>query len=124
MFPKFILIKTEAGSVSVLIVAFCFALLTLLSAGSFVANTFVVANQLNNAADRVALAAAAQLLNNSENVCNIATEVAHLNDVELTECQATAETVTVNVTSNHSVQKFLDRWPSIGMARAGIDFGY
>jgi len=124
VFPKFILIKAEAGSVSVLIVAFCFALLTLLSTGSFVANTFVVANQLNNAADRVALAAAAQLLNNSENVCNIAAQVAHLNNVDLTECQVTAETVTVKVTSNQSVQKFLDRWHSIGMARAGIDFAY
>lgn len=116
--------SNDEGGITVLVVAALLILLSLFSAISFVINGFSTAQRLNNSADRVALAAATKLFNQPNNVCAVANELAERNEVQLDSCEVKDDEVTVRVTSVKDIQKWLDRWRTIGMARAGIDYAY
>lgn len=114
--------KNDEGGVTVLVAAMILGLLSLLGTIGFAINLLITANQLNNSADRIALAAATQLITNTQNACSSAKLVSDSNRVSLVACEVNDDEVLVRVRSNSQFQSWLDRWPRIGMARAGIDY--
>lgn len=117
-------IKNDSGGITVLVLVAILALLTFLSFAGFVVNSYLTANRLNQAADRVALAAARQLIDNPDSACIEGSEIAQSNGVELVICETEDDELTIKVKSDSAIQNWLDRWPNIGMARAGIDYQY
>ena len=117
-------INDDSGGIAILVVAFCLGLLALVSAIGVGINAFALANKLNQTADRVALGAAINLISNPENTCREALKLAELNSVLLNLCEIEDDVVTVKVRSASELQRWLNKWPSIGMARAGIDFEF
>ena len=115
-------IKNDSGAITVLVLVAITALLTLLSFAGFAVNGYLAANQLNQAADRIALAAARQLIDNPELACTKGSEMAQSNGVELVICETEDDELTIKVKSDSAIQNWLDRWPNVGMARAGIDY--
>ena len=118
------LVKDDQGSISILVIGIILATLIILAfVGSFI-NGLTVANKLNNAADRIALGAATNLISNPEIVCDVASDLALRNEVELQYCEINDDEVLLRVRSNEKIQKWLDCWQQIGMARAGIDYAF
>lgn len=116
------LVKNDQGSISILVVVIIFATLIVLTFIGTLVNGFTVANRLNNAADRIALGAATNLISNPEIVCDTASDLAIRNEVELQFCEINDDEVVLRVTAGEKIQSWLDRWQQIGMARAGIDY--
>ncbi len=116
--------KCDEGGVAVLAVALALALLSFISAATLAINFFTEANHLNNAADRVALAAGTLLVSEPQNACNKADEIAKLNNLNLGFCELNDDTVVLKVNSNNKYSAWLNRWPKIGMSRAGINYGF
>jgi hypothetical protein len=46
------------------------------------------------------------------------------NKVILQSCELKNDSVVIRVISDEAIQPWLDRWPKIGMARAGIDYAF
>lgn len=115
---------SDEGGVTVLAIALALALLSFISAASLAINLFAQANKLNNAADRVALAAGTLLVSEPQNVCSKADEIAVLNKVSLGFCELNDDTLVVKVNSDNKYAAWLERWPKIGMSRAGIDYAF
>ena len=118
------LVKNDQGSISILVVVIIFATLIFLTFIGTLVNGFTVANRLNNAADRIALGAATNLISNPEIVCDTALDLAIRNDVKLQFCEINDDEVVLRVTAGEKIQSWLDRWQQIGMARAGIDYAF
>lgn len=118
------LVKNDQGSLSILVVVIIFATLIVLTFLGTLVNVFTVANRLNNAADRIALGAATNLISNPEIVCDTASDLAIRNEVELQFCEINDDEVVLRVTAGEKIQSWLDRWQQIGMARAGIDYAF
>jgi secretion/DNA translocation related TadE-like protein len=118
------LVKNDQGSISILVVVIIFATLIVLTFIGTLVNGFTVANRLNNAADRIALGAATNLISNPEIVCDTALDLAIRNDVKLQFCEINDDEVVLRVTAGEKIQSWLDRWQQIGMARAGIDYAF
>lgn len=118
------LVKNDQGSISILVVVIIFATLIVLTFIGTLVNGFTVANRLNNAADRIALGAATNLISNPEIVCDTALDLAIRNEVELQFCEINDDEVVLRVTAGEKIQSWLDRWQQIGMARAGIDYAF
>ena len=118
------LVKNDQGSISILVVVIIFATLIVLTFIGTLVNGFTVANRLNNAADRIALGAATNLISNPEIVCDTASDLAIRNEVELQFCEINDYEVVLRVTAGEKIQSWLDRWQQIGMARAGIDYAF
>ncbi len=118
------LVKNDQGSISILVVVIIFATLIVLTFIGTLVNGFTVANGLNNAADRIALGAATNLISNPEIVCDTALDLAIRNDVKLQFCEINDDEVVLRVTAGEKIQSWLDRWQQIGMARAGIDYAF
>lgn len=116
--------NSDEGGVAVLAIALALALLSFISAASLAINLFTQANHLNNAADRVALAAGTLLVSEPQNACNKANEIAGLNKVTLGFCELNDDTLVVKVNLNNKYATWLERWPTIGMARVGIDYAF
>ncbi len=114
--------KNEDGAISILVVALSLGTLCMVTFGGFFINGILTAQKLNNAADRVALGAATKLISNLDEVCEIAFDLALSNKVILQSCELKNDSVVIRVISNEAIQPWLDRWPKIGMARAGIDY--
>ena len=119
---KFMNIKNDSGGITVLVLVAILAVLTLLPFAGLAVNGYLMANQLNQTADRVALAAARQLIDNPESACLVGSELAQSNGVELVICETEDDEVTIKVKADSVIQNWLDRWPNVGMARAGIDY--
>ena len=115
-------IKNDEGGVTVLVAALILGLLSVLATIGFAINLLITVNHLNNSADRIALAAATQLITNTKNACSSAQSIADSNHLSLVTCEVNDDEVVVQIRSNSEFQSWLDRWPRIGMARAGIDF--
>ena len=115
-------IKNDEGGVTVLVAAMILGLLSVLGTIGFATNLLITANHLNNSADRIALAAATQLITNTQNACSSAQSIADSAHLTLVTCEVDDDEVVVRVRSNSEFQNWLDRWPRIGMARAGIDY--
>ena len=118
------LVKNDQGSISILVVVIIFVTLIVLTFIGTLVNGFTVANRLNNAADRIALGAATNLISNPEIVCDTALDLAIRNDVKLQFCEINDDEVVLRVTAGEKIQSWLDRWQQIGMARAGIDYAF
>ena len=118
------LVKNDQGIISILVVVIIFATLIVLTFIGTLVNGFTVANRLNNAADRIALGAATNLISNPEIVCDTALDLAIRNDVKLQFCEINDDEVVLRVTAGEKIQSWLDRWQQIGMARAGIDYAF
>jgi secretion/DNA translocation related TadE-like protein len=118
------LVKNDQGSISILVVVIIFVTLIVLTFIGTLVNGFTVANRLNNAADRIALGAATNLISNPEIVCDTASDLAIRNEVELQFCEINDDEVVLRVTAGEKIQSWLDRWQQIGMARAGIDYAF
>ena len=116
--------SNEEGGVAVLAIALAMTLLSFISAVTLIINLFIQANKLNNAADRVALAAGTLLVSEPQNVCNKANEIAILNKVKLGFCELENDSIVVRLNSNDKYAAWLERWPKIGMSRAGIDYAF
>lgn len=116
------LIKNEQGNISLLVTLISFGVLLVMTVLGVFVNGFLTSSQLNNAADRIALGAATNLISKPENVCDVAMELAANNEVELQFCEVTDDEVLLRVRSDKQIQSWLDRWQQIGMARAGIDY--
>ena len=114
--------NNDEGGIAVLAISLAMALLSFISATSFIINLFIQANKLNNAADRVALAAGTLLVSDPQNACSKAHEIATLNKVKLGFCEYDDESILVRLNSNNKYATWLERWPKIGMSRAGIDY--
>lgn len=114
--------KNDDGGITVLVIAGALTLLMLMSFAGFAINGFLTANRLNQAADRVALAAARQLVDNPESACKVGKELATSNRVNLTLCDVQDDEVTIQVKEDSAMQYWIDRWPNIGSARAGLDY--
>lgn len=114
--------KNDKGSVSILIITLSLIMLTLMPVIGFVSEGWSTANRLNNAADRIALGAATNLITNPEVACDAAMQLATANSVELYSCEVSDSEVLIKVKTIQKIQSWLDRWPRIGMARAGIDY--
>ena len=115
-------IKNDDGGVTVLVAAMILGLLSLLGTIGFAINLLITANNLNNSADRIALAAATQLITNTQNACSSAQSIADSDHLSLVSCEINDDEVVVQIRSNSEFQSWLNRWPRIGMARAGIDY--
>lgn len=116
--------KNDQGSISLLILTISLGLLTLAYSIGFGLSIFNSATKLNNAADRVALAAATTLITNVDLACLTADEMAQKNNVQLITCKVEEDSVTVRVASTERGQFLFDNWNRIGVSRAGIDFAY
>ena len=116
--------KNEDGAISILVVALSLGTLCMVTFGGFFINGILTAQKLNNAADRVALGAATKLISNLDEVCEIAFDLALSNKVILQSCELKNDSVVIRVISDEAIQPWLDRWPKIGMARAGIDYAF
>lgn len=117
-------VKNDQGSISILVVVIIFATLIVLTFIGTLVNSFSVANRLNNAADRIALGAATNLISNPEIVCDTALDLAIRNDVKLQFCEINDDEVVLRVAADEKIQSWFDRWQQIGMARAGIDYAF
>ena len=118
------LVKNDQGSISILVVVIISVTLIVLTFIGTLVNGFTVANRLNNAADRIALGAATNLISNPEIVCDTASDLAIRNEVELQFCEINDDEVVLRVTAGEKIQSWLDHWQQIGMARAGIDYAF
>lgn len=118
------LVKDDQGSISILVIGIILATLIFLAFVGTLINGLTVANRLNNAADRIALGAATNLISNPEIVCDVALDLAFKNEVELQSCEVNGDEVLLKVTSDEKIQSWLDRWKQIGMARAGIEYAF
>ncbi len=114
--------NNENGTISALVVALSLGMLCMVTFGGFFVNGIMTAQKLNNAADRIALGAATKLISNLDEVCEIAFDLALSNKVILHSCELKNDSVVIRVISDEAIQPWLDRWPKIGMARAGIDY--
>ena len=116
--------SSDEGGIALLAIALALALLSFVSAASLAINLFMEAIKINNAADRVALAAGTLLVSEPQNACPKANKIATLNNVNLEFCELNDDTLVVKVNSNNKYATWLGRWPKIGMSRAGIDYAF
>ncbi len=115
-------IKNEQGSISILVLAVSLKALVLISLIGTAVSLVIKGNQLNNAADRIALGAATYLIGNPELVCESAAMLASGNSVLLEKCEVQDDEVTVKVSSTDANSYWFGQLPRIGVARAGIDY--
>jgi secretion/DNA translocation related TadE-like protein len=115
-------LNNESGGISILMLSLSLAALSLFSFIGFALNVFLLAIQINNVADRVALGAATNLISAPDNTCAAAANIASANNSELVICEVLDDEVTIKVRSDSQFQNWLDNWSHAGMARAGIDY--
>ena len=114
--------KNDVGGVSLLVIFASFALLSLMPILGLLFQVLSAASQLNQSADRVALAAAHYLISDPNQACSIGEEIALANAVTLVDCLINDDVVTVKVKSDQEIQFWLEKWNSFGTSRAGIDY--
>jgi secretion/DNA translocation related TadE-like protein len=115
-------LNNDSGGISILMLSLSLAALSLFSFIGFALNVFLLANQINNVADRVALGAATNLISAPDDTCVVAEQIATANNSKLVTCEVLDDELTIKVRSDSQFQTWLDYWPHVGMARAGIDY--
>ncbi len=110
-------IKNEQGSISILVLAVSLKALVLISLIGTAVSLVIKGNQLNNAADRIALGAANYLIGNPELVCESAAMLASGNSVLLEKCEVQDDEVTVKVSSTDASSHWLGQPLFLAIAR-------
>ena len=115
-------LNNESGGISILMLSLSLATLSLISLVGFGVKMYLLSNQINNVADRVALGAATNLISAPDDTCVVAEQIATANNSKLVTCEVLDDELTIKVRSDSQFQTWLDYWPHVGMARAGIDY--
>ena len=90
----------EQGSIAVLMLAICLAIITLVLTIAVIADMAITARQTQQSADSVALSAAIELSNNNPLPCATAQEISKLNNVALESCVVSDTAVIVEVSKS------------------------